>query len=469
MLRIILCISVVFSLIAGCTKNKNEFVAIELDFDMGEYADYGKWLLHYERVEDGDYLKDEVELKINEHGKMVAKVKANTFGFVVVWFVYRNKSLSWNHNLPLFINGKNNIKAKVIAKDNKIQLDKKSVDNINILAYTDFHTKMSYQWKNLWRKQPTPDNLIETAKEFNEIWENLIAENPGIDDSLNAFIKSEANAACLKLQLDYSYFGSVNSECTKLINNPTNIFDNDYLPFINGGVNLAARALDFNNQYGRQNNFETLTNKIETISEDYTNRKASDKIIFYLLDRFISKYQVEESFSKEELKFNLLCDLIENEEERFDLKSRFKLIRHTLPNAEVPDVVLTDEEGKEVKLKSLFKANYIFIDLWASWCKPCREQIPALLKLEKEYAEKKITFVGISSDKKDSAWKKALKQENLHGVQLRDSDAKLLECLRVSSVPRFVLYSPEGKLINPNTPRPSSPKLKELLNTYLNQ
>ena len=80
----------------------------------------------------------------------------------------------------------------------------------------------------------------------------------------------------------------------------------------------------------------------------------------------------------------------------------------------VPDFKVKDKSGKEVALSTLRQGKkYVLIDFWASWCNPCRKEIPNLKKLYAQYSEKGFEIVSISIDQKKADWEKALKEEGL--------------------------------------------------------
>ncbi|MDQ2177180.1 TlpA disulfide reductase family protein [Marinifilum sp. D714] len=109
-----------------------------------------------------------------------------------------------------------------------------------------------------------------------------------------------------------------------------------------------------------------------------------------------------------------------------------------------------------------FKGKYVYIDLWATWCGPCKQQIPHLEKIEEMYHGKNIVFVSISTDKKEKgkqAWRKMVANKEMGGVQLIASDEQFAKEYSVSGIPRFILIDPEGNIVDNNAPRPSDPKL----------
>ena len=126
--------------------------------------------------------------------------------------------------------------------------------------------------------------------------------------------------------------------------------------------------------------------------------------------------------------------------------------------ATFPDnVVLKDLSGNVVEFSS-FRGKYVYVDIWASWCQPCRGEIPHLQALEKSLERKDVTFVSISVDQDPAAWQAAAKELNLEGNQLNDKEGAVCRALNVRYIPRFMLIDPEGNIINDDAPRPSSVK-----------
>ena len=111
--------------------------------------------------------------------------------------------------------------------------------------------------------------------------------------------------------------------------------------------------------------------------------------------------------------------------------------------------------------------KYVYIDVWATWCGPCKREIPSLKKIEKQYHGKNIEFVSISVDveKDHGAWKKMIVEKELGGIQLyadKSWNSNFITDYSIKGIPRFILIDPAGKIITPNAPRPSSPKLVDL-------
>jgi len=116
--------------------------------------------------------------------------------------------------------------------------------------------------------------------------------------------------------------------------------------------------------------------------------------------------------------------------------------------------------------------KYTYIDVWATWCGPCKAQIPFLKEIEQQYHDKNIQFVSISIDEADDheAWVSMVNDKELGGIQLfadKDWDSEWVQDYFIKGIPRFILVDPEGKIVSANAPEPSNDELKTLLNNYL--
>ena len=128
-------------------------------------------------------------------------------------------------------------------------------------------------------------------------------------------------------------------------------------------------------------------------------------------------------------------------------------------------VAYENVKGGVLSLDDL-KGKYVYIDIWATWCKPCTREFPYLKKIEKKYHNKNIEFVSVSIDSKRDyeTWKNMIKENDLEGIQLyAKGDQSFTSAYRVRSIPRFILIDPKGMIINANAPRPSSASLVPLL------
>ena len=113
---------------------------------------------------------------------------------------------------------------------------------------------------------------------------------------------------------------------------------------------------------------------------------------------------------------------------------------------EAPTFILSDINGKEIDLKS-FRGKYVLIDFWASWCRPCRNENPNLVKAYKTFGGKKFEIISISVDKSIEEWKKAVNDDGLTWTQLIDVEGDVAEEYAVQSIPNTWLLDKEGNIL----------------------
>jgi len=129
-----------------------------------------------------------------------------------------------------------------------------------------------------------------------------------------------------------------------------------------------------------------------------------------------------------------------------------------------PDFKYLNIDGQEVSLADL-AGKYVYIDVWATWCGPCRGELPHLKELEHKFAKKNIHFVSISCDQDKAAWEKMVKEDKLGGIQLHaGQDEAFMDAYMIRGIPRFILLDREGKILAADMTRPSNPKTVETLN-----
>jgi len=166
-------------------------------------------------------------------------------------------------------------------------------------------------------------------------------------------------------------------------------------------------------------------------------------------------------------KYIALSEYVSKEIDAFEVT-----IKTMQPGVQGYEFTYKDINGKDVSFSD-FKGKYVYIDAWATWCAPCKKEIPYLKQLEKDFHGKNIVFLSISMDKqKDKAkWEAFVKEKKLGGVQLITDnafDTRIARDYKIKTIPRFLLFDTEGKIIDADAKRPSNPALKQQLKKLLN-
>lgn len=158
-----------------------------------------------------------------------------------------------------------------------------------------------------------------------------------------------------------------------------------------------------------------------------------------------------------------------------DQRERFNRVKKTYDTAsqatDMTGFAFPNQSGDTVSISD-FRGRVVYIDIWATWCGPCKKEMPFLKKLEERYRNNDgIVFVGVSIDtpKNKETWEKFITQEQLPGIQLfaGESGQKFLKSYNIKGIPRFMLVDKAGKLIYNDAPRPSSDEIYILLDDIL--
>lgn len=126
-----------------------------------------------------------------------------------------------------------------------------------------------------------------------------------------------------------------------------------------------------------------------------------------------------------------------------------------------PEFVFKDAGKKEHTLRE-FKGKYVYIDVWASWCYPCRKEYPYLQELQKKMKGRNIVFVGISCDDAEWRWTGAVRM--MEGEQWWIAGREVfMKAFKVSRIPRFILLDRKGRVLKLEMTRPSDANTEKYL------
>ncbi|NDI97972.1 TlpA family protein disulfide reductase [Flavobacterium sp. LaA7.5] len=231
-------------------------------------------------------------------------------------------------------------------------------------------------------------------------------------------------------------------------------------------IKYTGKGADENNflaDYARGR--QTLMKKYEDSGEKEAISKDIDKLIA----------DFEERLKKSEYNFmfkNTIGSILKySEKQMLPIEIRKQSNANKLEDKPSPQFTYENHNGGTTALSDL-KGKYVYIDVWATWCAPCRKEIPHLQELEEKYKDKNIAFVSISIDKQKDheKWEQMVKENSLGGIQLiadKDWESDFIQAYDVISIPRFILVDPKGNVVKANAPRPSEPAITELLDNLL--
>ncbi len=200
----------------------------------------------------------------------------------------------------------------------------------------------------------------------------------------------------------------------------------------------------------------TKTNLFEARYKNHLLERELDRIIHSFSKSIGKKYY--------DLFMNTTTDTLLHKSVRNKHFSLFEVVDNQLE--------LLSQDEKKYSFTNIASQNKLtYIDYWASWCGPCRAEMPHSKRLEEKYAGKGINFIYISTDQDLTAWKIATNQiglsESKSYLLLEGDNSTLSKKYKISSIPRYMIMDSKGQFINQDAPRPSDPKIRQIFDDLL--
>jgi len=169
--------------------------------------------------------------------------------------------------------------------------------------------------------------------------------------------------------------------------------------------------------------------------------------------------------------YALMMETSSDDDFKIMITEKFEKYEDLTAGNESPEFSYPNKDGKVISLEDL-KGKLVYVDVWATWCGPCKREIPFLKELTTEYKGKDIAFVSISIDEvKDyDKWIAMMAEKEMEGIQLfadKDWKSDFVQAYAIEGIPRFILIDKEGKIISADASRPSDPKIREEFNSLL--
>lgn len=325
-------------------------------------------------------------------------------------------------------------------------------DNTALAVYRDFSLGRS---RALWTDPPAAADAARELAEYAAEAARLTAENtlsPEVAEYLALWAAVDYLDGCSALEHIHSH--SADKAALPVWRN---------LPGLPGILDSRWATLLFSvpGHVGRYiaDSVTGPEQQLEMLRDGFRSPALVDAVAANIIEGFITRYD----YSDYDRGLERLESMAAGMSGRDEYLARFRSKRFSVVGSTLPDAPLKDRQGNEVKLSD-FAGKYVYIDLWASWCAPCCAEVPHLQRLERELQNDLVVFVSVSIDEDGAAWRNKMDELGMHGNQFIAADDTLATMLNVSGIPHFLLYGPDGRMLEYKAPRPSSGgRLKNLL------
>lgn len=388
----------------------------------------------------------------------------------------------------------------LVMPNETIEIDKSRIGiklNGSLQAYNIFVEQLNQDMKNKFSGVVTDsDLLLYKFEKLNEFFANFSGPNSAMIKSLST-VDAIIDRALYPLLIKWNSDNSKMQMIAQIFKNPNATPANDgptkYLNKINfDDENLQYLGIPslsmFNNLIRILRMHEVKNDTLLKEQDEYVIESRIIKTLFKetpFRARLLgyNLYSRVDEYTKYPMALSGVEDYINDyKKDKFtsglipSIESIYLKQKSTLGSlakgATAPSFKLPNSQGKLVSLSD-FKGKVVYLDLWASWCGPCLEEMPHLKKMRERFAGKDVAFVAISIDTDTGKWLKKIKDMKLEGIQLIDKvgsqNSKIATDYKVHGVPHYVLIDKKGKIASAFAPIPSSTtEIDKEINKLLN-
>lgn len=212
----------------------------------------------------------------------------------------------------------------------------------------------------------------------------------------------------------------------------------------------AAHMLDEENRNVTDLNPKTVA-QMRFVADRLDSPEVVETLLHYLAASYIDTFGID---GIEEME-SIYKTYVKDPAMLADYAVKYDKWNMSKPGKPSPDFKAVDIDGKEWTLAD-FRGKYVYIDMWATWCAPCKKELPFLKTLEERFKDADIVFLGLSTDGAKENWEKMVRGGDMYGVQLYVGPrSSFQKAYNIQGIPRFILLDKEGRIISNDMSRPS--------------
>ncbi|MBD2757890.1 TlpA disulfide reductase family protein [Spirosoma validum] len=258
-----------------------------------------------------------------------------------------------------------------------------------------------------------------------------------------------------------------------------NLYNDDYLvsenyiSWLMGTYSSYLRTLDCRRVPNYCNEAKKEAQIIQQIATHYQGAIREIKL-YTKLDQSIRYAGSIEELSRVKKEFVPYVSSLVSVKDREKIEQLLSTTALSLLKTEIgkpaPVFVIEDSVGNQYSLGN-YKGKVVYLDLWASWCGPCRVETTHLKTIAKKYKhDDRVVFISIAVHDKVENWKRALRKDTPDWLQLFDQNGKVQNLYSASAIPKFILVDKQGNIVSFDAAKPSSgANLEAMINRELSK
>ncbi|NQY05400.1 MAG: TlpA family protein disulfide reductase [Flavobacteriaceae bacterium] len=277
-------------------------------------------------------------------------------------------------------------------------------------------------------------------------------------------IKDTLNILEKKIYQIYSFSDGKQGELGELLISPNSTI------VLSVDENELFESITYDGSFKEPNNFLAYSKKHQNQLSNTVRNGIEQKELELLIhekgdlinEKGISLNIVDSLSTYVKVNFNKFSNILKQKNAKY-------LYKRSLVNEIGNNFSFKDITNNDISLKD-FHGKYLYIDVWATWCKPCKVEYDFLKQLEEHFSNNdELQIISISTDRDFDKWEKYITKNSIEGIQLYSGEnSEFVKFYDVGALPRFILLDKEGRVISPEELRPSNPKLlKKLESTVI--
>lgn len=217
-----------------------------------------------------------------------------------------------------------------------------------------------------------------------------------------------------------------------------------HIPSMEGEFNIE-RGIELQKQ------MEEVTSKIKQKKMDFIRENADSRVAYDMAASYFQNMFIDLTAGEIDELLEVLQPAWDGTEEYANLKEMAHAAKKIAIGQKYTDVNLINKDGEKVKLSDYIEpGKYTLLEFWATWCGPCRAEIPHLKYVYEEYKDKNFDVINISFDSSTDEWHKTMKEEGMNWTQLIDLEnfeGEAAKIYRIMGIPYSILLDPNGVIV----------------------